>query len=100
MACVFCPSTKPLPLANPPLSLWGVGCVQLYWYYNTYNKDDWMLKSLVLTVWSLDTVHQGMITHTLYTYLITEYANPVMLGVIVPSLIVSFVRFVRENAAV
>lgn len=61
----------------------------------TYPKDEWYLKSLVVLVWALDTTHQGMITHTVYTYLITEYANPLALGSIVPTLIVSRLSFTR-----
>ena len=55
----------------------------------TYYNDSWAIKSLVLLVWALDSTHQGQITHTIYTYLVTEYGNPEQLGKIVPSLIVS-----------
>ena len=42
----------------------------------------------VAVVWALDTTHQGLITHTVYTYLITEYGNPQFLGIIVETLLV------------
>lgn len=42
----------------------------------------------VFLVWALDTAHQGLITHTAYTYLITHYADAAFLGDIVPSLMV------------
>ncbi|KAI5123169.1 hypothetical protein M0805_000870 [Coniferiporia weirii] len=68
--------------------LWGMGCVQMYYYYNRYTEDDWRIKLLVFTVWLFDTTHQGLITHTAYTYLVTEYGNPVFLGNIVITLLI------------
>lgn len=42
----------------------------------------------VAIVWTLDTTHQGLIIHSVYVYLITEYANPAFLNVIVDTLLV------------
>lgn len=58
-----------------------------------YPDDDWRLKLLVVIVWCLDTLHQGFITHSCYIYLITFYAQPAELGVLVLSLIVRIVDF-------
>lgn len=69
------------------MSLWGAGCVQVYYYYNRYSKDELWMKCLVFLVWALDTTHQGMITHTAYTYLVTEYGNLSFLAIIVPTLL-------------
>ncbi|PAV17529.1 hypothetical protein PNOK_0759400 [Pyrrhoderma noxium] len=69
------------------MALWGAGCVQVYYYYNRYPKDELWIKCLVFVVWALDTTHQGMITHTAYTYLVTEYGNLNFLGIIVPTLL-------------
>jgi len=60
----------------------------MYYYFNRYPKDDYRLKLLVVFVWLLDTVHQALISHTSYTYLVTNYANPAYLGHIVRSLVV------------
>lgn len=90
-------STSPVALDNTlgcvfigvliAMSLWGASTVQTYYYFNRYPKDELWLKSLVLVVWILDTIHQGMITHTAYTYLITEYGNVAYLDVIVKTLL-------------
>ncbi|KAH8105638.1 hypothetical protein DFH11DRAFT_1733223 [Phellopilus nigrolimitatus] len=68
------------------MGLWGAGTVQVYYYFNAYPKDPWQLKTHVVTVWVFDTVHQALVTHACYIYLITQYGNPLYLTVIVPSL--------------
>ncbi|KAJ7139644.1 hypothetical protein C8R44DRAFT_765035 [Mycena epipterygia] len=60
--------------------LWGIGTAQCYWYYTEYhNKDHLALKLLVLFVWILDTVHQALISHVIYNYLVQNFANPLYL---------------------
>ncbi|KAK0215092.1 hypothetical protein IW262DRAFT_263373 [Armillaria fumosa] len=54
--------------------LHGVSCVQA-WYYFTHQHDQWPLKLIVAAVMAFDTVHQALICHTVYTYLITHYGN-------------------------
>lgn len=54
-----------------------------------YPNDDWRVKLLVVVVWLLDTLHQGLISHTCYVYLITNYFNPLHLNTIVKSILVS-----------
>ncbi|EJC99017.1 uncharacterized protein FOMMEDRAFT_23365 [Fomitiporia mediterranea MF3/22] len=70
------------------MGLCGANCVQVYNYYNVFTKDPIWLKLLVFFVWALDTTHQGLITHSIYTYLITEYGNPLFLGTIVDTLLI------------
>ncbi|KAH8109883.1 hypothetical protein DFH11DRAFT_893550 [Phellopilus nigrolimitatus] len=70
------------------MALWGVGCVQLYYYFNMYPEDKRWIKTLVITVWVFDSVHQGLIIHSGYTYLITNYGNPLFLTHLVKSLVV------------
>ncbi|KAJ7132258.1 hypothetical protein C8R44DRAFT_871237 [Mycena epipterygia] len=67
--------------------LHGVSCVQAWWYY-THQNDRWPLKLLVGAVMLFDTVHQALISHTVYTYLITNYNNAAELTQIVWSLLV------------
>jgi hypothetical protein len=45
-------------------SLWGVTCAQAWHYYQQFPNDSRFLKWLVLVLLALDTVHQGLITHT------------------------------------
>lgn len=71
-------------------------------FLQTYPRDDWRLKAIVrdshdlywsylmsatrmkvVFVWTIDTIHQGLITNTIYTYLVTEYGNPAFLETIV-----------------
>ncbi|KAG7443913.1 uncharacterized protein BT62DRAFT_304616 [Guyanagaster necrorhizus] len=54
--------------------LHGVSCVQA-WYYFTHQHDQWPLKSIVTAVIVLDTVHQVLIFHTVYSYLVGHYGD-------------------------
>ena len=42
----------------------------------------------VCVVWALDTVHQGLITNSVYEYLVTHYADPSYLSIVAASLMV------------
>ncbi|PCH41619.1 hypothetical protein WOLCODRAFT_119331, partial [Wolfiporia cocos MD-104 SS10] len=66
--------------------LYGVSCIQSLFYWSRYEGDRWDLKLLVFSAWSFDTIHQALITHTIYTYLVMDYDEPQMLGDIVWSL--------------
>ncbi|TFY70044.1 hypothetical protein EVG20_g2897 [Dentipellis fragilis] len=68
--------------------LYGVSCLQTWHYYREYSHDAFSIKLMVGTVWLCDTVHQILISHTMYTYVITNFANPAILGELVWSLIV------------
>ncbi|KAJ8516328.1 hypothetical protein ONZ45_g6352 [Pleurotus djamor] len=67
--------------------LYGVSSVQTWIYFHHYEKDMWYIKYLVAGVWLFDTIHQALITHTVYCYLVTHYANPAELGKIVWSIL-------------
>ncbi|KAI0723430.1 hypothetical protein C8Q76DRAFT_395199 [Earliella scabrosa] len=56
--------------------LYGVSCSQVYYYYTRYNRDKWIIKLLVTVVWTSDSVHQALISHSIYWYLVKEYGNP------------------------
>ena len=43
----------------------------------------------VAVIWILDTIHQGLILHSVYAYLVTNYGNPIALTFIERSLLVS-----------
>jgi len=67
--------------------LFGVSWVQA-WYYFTHQSDRWPLKALVSGVMLTDTIHQGLITHTVYTYTITNWGNAASFGKLVRTLLV------------
>ncbi|KAF9461393.1 hypothetical protein BDZ94DRAFT_1310667 [Collybia nuda] len=49
---------------RPTQHLSQVSCVQSWYYFNKYTQDIWYIKSLVGAVWALDSIHQGLISHT------------------------------------
>ncbi|KAF8911863.1 hypothetical protein CPB85DRAFT_1434667 [Mucidula mucida] len=55
--------------------LYGVSCVQTWYYYNQYQEDAWYIKFLVGTVWFFDTIHQALISHTVYWYVVSNFYN-------------------------
>ncbi|KAF8076043.1 hypothetical protein FPV67DRAFT_394874 [Lyophyllum atratum] len=67
--------------------LYGVSCVQTWYYFDKYPKDVWYIKALVGGVWIFDSVHQGLISHTVYTYVITNFNNPAILDDMVWSIL-------------
>jgi len=69
-------------------ALYGVTCIQTWYYYGRYPQDPWHIKLLVAAVLISDSCHQALISHTVYTYLVTEFGVPDALGKIVWSLIV------------
>ncbi|KAF9222065.1 hypothetical protein BS17DRAFT_784363 [Gyrodon lividus] len=54
-------------------TLYGVTCVQTWYYYGHYPSDPWYIKLLVAVVLASDTCHQALITHSLYIYLIKDF---------------------------
>ncbi|VDC03995.1 unnamed protein product [Peniophora sp. CBMAI 1063] len=67
--------------------LYGVSFLQTVYYFFS-SRNDWIgLKFLVGVVSVLDTIHQGMITHAAYIYMITNFMNPSTLDTVVWTLI-------------
>ncbi|KAA1469756.1 hypothetical protein DENSPDRAFT_928362 [Dentipellis sp. KUC8613] len=56
--------------------LYGVTLLQTWLYFRHYEKDSRILKSVVLLLWFLDTLHLALCARTIYWYLITNYNNP------------------------
>ncbi|KAK7053304.1 hypothetical protein VNI00_003930 [Paramarasmius palmivorus] len=71
-------------------ALWGIVCFQTWCYYKRqdYPSDPIRLKVMVGTTLVLDTTHQVMLCHLLYTYLITNYGKPVVLGELIWSILI------------
>ncbi|KAL4269496.1 DUF6534 domain-containing protein [Pleurotus pulmonarius] len=61
-------------------ALYGVSTVQTFFYFTHYSRDPWYTQQIVLAVWVFDTLHQALITHTVYHYVISNYFNPIALG--------------------
>ncbi|KIK02541.1 hypothetical protein K443DRAFT_96699 [Laccaria amethystina LaAM-08-1] len=68
-------------------TLHGVSCVQA-WYYFTHQDDQWPIRLLVGAVMAFDTIHQILITHTVYIYTISNWGNSKILGRLVWSMLV------------
>ncbi|GLB36682.1 hypothetical protein LshimejAT787_0309690 [Lyophyllum shimeji] len=68
-------------------ALWGISCMQTYEYFSEFRRDSWMSKVMVATLFVLDTLHQILMTHVIYTYLITEHFNVAYLNQVVWSLV-------------
>ncbi|KIK52347.1 hypothetical protein GYMLUDRAFT_251289 [Collybiopsis luxurians FD-317 M1] len=60
-------------------ALWGVGSLQLYIYFYKFPKDRLLLKSTVLAAWIFDSVHQALISHIIYYYLVQHFFDPAAL---------------------
>ncbi|KAK7447102.1 hypothetical protein VKT23_013760 [Stygiomarasmius scandens] len=56
-------------------ALWGVSCVQTWFYYDNYRNDHAALKYLVFFVWLFDTIHQILVVHVLYMYTIAHFGD-------------------------
>ncbi|KAL5478271.1 hypothetical protein ACEPAI_2455 [Sanghuangporus weigelae] len=57
-------------------ALWGVGCLQLYQYYDRFAKTDkrW-LTMYIFAIWTIDTAHQVILVDSLYMYFVKEFGN-------------------------
>ncbi|KAI0957935.1 hypothetical protein AcW1_006162 [Taiwanofungus camphoratus] len=69
---------------------YGITNMQTYIYYVRNRGDPLALKSLVFILWLLDSVHLAFITHTVYTYTITDFGDPLAITKPIWSVIVSY----------
>ncbi|KAJ7067956.1 hypothetical protein C8F01DRAFT_1246510 [Mycena amicta] len=68
--------------------LFGVSCVQTWFYFSRYGSTDvWYIKALVLVCLTFDTLHQTLISHTVYWYTISNFNNPGALSMLVWSIL-------------
>ncbi|KAK7037535.1 hypothetical protein VNI00_011027 [Paramarasmius palmivorus] len=56
-------------------ALWGVTCVQTWFYFDNYRNDRWILKATVIATFLSDTIHQVIICEIVYTYLVSNFGN-------------------------
>lgn len=66
--------------------LYGATLLQCFFYFTNYYNDSLILKTTVVAVWLVDTVHMIIVTHILYYYLVVNYNNPDALNRVVWSL--------------
>jgi len=58
------------------MSVYGITTLQAYYYYISFPKDGLPTRVLVLLVWVLDTIHVTFMCHSVHSYTIMEYGNP------------------------
>ncbi|KAI0045643.1 hypothetical protein FA95DRAFT_1561000 [Auriscalpium vulgare] len=57
--------------------LYGVTCIQTFQYYRSTKAqaDGWMLKASVAALLALDSLHQALIMHIVYYYLVANFGD-------------------------
>ncbi|KAF5343041.1 hypothetical protein D9758_011167 [Tetrapyrgos nigripes] len=73
------------------LILWGVTCIQTWYYYDNYKYDTRAMKILVGLVFLSDTIHQGIICKIVYTYTISYYGDIVHASAIRPGIYIEVI---------
>jgi len=56
-------------------AIWGVSTVQVFIYFQSYEKDKLPLKLLVVLLWIIDTVNQILLLKSLFPVLILQYGR-------------------------
>ncbi|KIJ60914.1 hypothetical protein HYDPIDRAFT_42983 [Hydnomerulius pinastri MD-312] len=71
-----------IPLIRGPLfgalfslMLYGVSCMQTFFYFQNYRNDFLVLKLMVTVLWVLESVQAGLIIGSLNYYLVDNYSN-------------------------
>ncbi|KAI0073581.1 hypothetical protein K474DRAFT_179697 [Panus rudis PR-1116 ss-1] len=57
------------------LILYGIICVQAYIYALSSKRDPTLLRTVVAAIWSLETLHIGLLIHSLYQYAIIGFGR-------------------------
>lgn len=55
--------------------LYGISCIQTFIFYKRSGGDTIVLKSLILLLWILDTIHLAFVTHAVYSYAILDFGD-------------------------
>ncbi|KAJ3987968.1 hypothetical protein F5890DRAFT_1494299 [Lentinula detonsa] len=66
--------------------LLGISVIQGFYYF-THHEDRWILRGLVVAVLIFDLIHQILITHTGWVYLVSFSQQPAKLGTVIWSLL-------------
>jgi hypothetical protein len=59
--------------------MYGITCLQTYFYYLYFTKDKRSLRIFVALIWLLDTAHIVTVCHTMFYYLVTCFGHPELL---------------------
>ncbi|KAF8591064.1 hypothetical protein K439DRAFT_1055422 [Ramaria rubella] len=62
--------------------LYGITITQTYLYFQRFPRDHYYIKTMVVALWVLDTLHLSLISHSMYYYLLEVSVNGVI-GLIV-----------------
>ncbi|OBZ74336.1 hypothetical protein A0H81_05763 [Grifola frondosa] len=65
--------------------LWGINCVQLFWYFSIYAADSISMKTLVICLWIMDTLDHILMLQGIWNPLIAHWGNPVELTKLLPA---------------
>ncbi|KAK6988097.1 hypothetical protein R3P38DRAFT_3229648 [Favolaschia claudopus] len=62
--------------------LFGVTCLQIFLYFTKYcSRDRGILKIFVLFLFALDAFHLALVSHSLYSVVVTNFGDYVQLGI-------------------
>lgn len=59
--------------------LFGIVTLQCYIYFERFQSDHWVLKTLVGIIWVLELAHTICVSAALYTMAVSNYADPISL---------------------
>ncbi|KAK6981097.1 hypothetical protein R3P38DRAFT_3115099 [Favolaschia claudopus] len=70
--------------------LYGITCLQVYLYFTkSCSRDRTILKAFVIGLFTLDTFHLSLVSHSIYSVVVTNFGDYVQLGMIPWSLLVN-----------
>jgi len=55
--------------------IFGMLCIQVWRYYQRYPNDNLSYKVLVLTLWVLEALHQALVGHTTWYYVVENFGD-------------------------
>ncbi|OBZ74774.1 hypothetical protein A0H81_05739 [Grifola frondosa] len=65
--------------------VWGINCVQLFWYFSVYVADPLSTKALVIFLWLMDTVDHILMLQGIWRPTISHWGSVVELGKLPPA---------------
>ncbi|KAK7006706.1 hypothetical protein R3P38DRAFT_3282446 [Favolaschia claudopus] len=80
--------------------LYGITCLQVYLYFTkSCSRDRTILKTFVMGLFLLDTFHLSLVSHSMYSVVVTNFGDYVQLGIIPWSLLLqtAFGSFLSAN---
>ncbi|KAI0659169.1 hypothetical protein C8Q70DRAFT_155767 [Cubamyces menziesii] len=70
---------------------YGITILQTWIYYGRNGSDRVYLKVLVFVLWALDSLHLALVTHAVYVYAVTDFANLLALEMPIWSILIQVV---------